>query len=90
MEATDQDILEDLDAARDRVIDLDRIRWALLVGLTLGPGPIRRLWILWRLSRVERRREKAREISAHLQRIARRRGLLGHRTARRATFADHF
>lgn len=90
MEATDQDILEDLDAAQVRVAQV-------LASLNMATdrayhasNRIARLWWEWRVWRLDDLLAKADERMHHLKRIARRRGLLDHRSARRATFSDHF
>lgn len=90
METTDQDVLEDLDAAQVRVAQI-------LASLNMATdrayhakNRIIRLWWEWRVWRLDDLLAKADDRMLALKRVARRRGLLGHRSARRATFSDHF
>lgn len=90
METTDQDVLEDL-ARSDREAQRLMLKAFSLDEKADGHGVALVRWIYrLRYHRTVSDLVRAQEEHSAFKRIARRRGLLGHRSARRATFSDHF
>lgn len=90
MAFTDQDILEDLAQAKKRVAKVHDQLMTATGRAYHAKGRIARLWWEVMVDIHDSRLAKADDALHHLTRIARRRGLISHRSARRDTFADHF
>lgn len=89
MAFTDQDVLEDLAEAKKRVAMIHAQLMAATSRAYYAKGRIARLWWEIMVDIHDSRLAKADDAFHQIQRIARRRGLLDHRSARAARFADH-